>query len=274
MPNAAPKSDERTSARRTMFYVIDIAWGSNKLTSTRLAFDTLVGGSVKKSLMLTAAIAVSCLAGGAAAQTSDSRMALGVNAGTTGLGIEAQYQISPRWTLRGGFDSLKYDDEVEGDGIAYDGELDFTTGGAFVDYHPTGGAFFLSAGAYFGTRQVDVSGTPTPGSTVEIGGANFTAAEVGTLNGTMDFGDTAPFLGLGWNTTFTTESRIGFKFVAGAAFGSDPDATLARSGGATLSPTRQAQLDAELRNEEAEIEDETDGFKIFPVVQLGLAYRF
>lgn len=229
---------------------------------------------MNKCLMLAAAVAVSCLAGGAAAQSSDGRFALGVNAGTTGLGLEAQYQVSPRWTVRGGFDSLNLDDEIEGDDITYDGELDFSTGGAFVDFHPTGGSFFLSAGAYFGTRELGFSGTPAPGSTVEIGDANFTAAEAGTLNGTMEFGDTAPFLGLGWNTTFTTEGRIGFKFVVGAAFGSDPDATLARTGGAALSPARQAQLDAELREEESEIEEETDGFTIFPVVQLGLAYRF
>lgn len=224
--------------------------------------------------MLTAAIAASALAGTAAAQTSDSRFALGANAGTTGFGLEAQYQVSPRWTVRGGFDALKYDDEVEGDEIIYDGELDFTTGGVFVDYHPMSSAFFISGGVYFGTRELGVTGTPAPGSIVEIGDEDFTAAEVGTLTGTLDFGNTAPFVGLGWNTTFTTEGRVGFKFLVGAAFGSDPDATLARTGGAPLTPAQQSDLDEDLRQEELEIEDEADGFKIFPVVQLGLAYRF
>jgi opacity protein-like surface antigen len=218
--------------------------------------------------------AVSALVCASAAQAQDGRFAIGPQVGTTGVGIEAQFKVSDRITLRGGFDSLSFDEEVEGDGILYDGELDFSTGGIFADLHPTGGAFFLSAGVYFGDRRVNVSGTPAPGTTVEIGDDTFTAAQVGTLNGTLDFGSTAPFMGLGWNNTFTRSRRWGFKFLVGAAFGSDPDATLTRVGGSALSPADQARLDAELRAEEIEIEKEADRFKVFPVVQLGLAYRF
>ena len=212
--------------------------------------------------------------GAASAQETNGRFALGANAGTTGLGLEAQFQVSPKVTLRGGFDALAFDAEVDGDDILYDGEIDFTTGGVFADFHPTGSAFLLSAGAYFGTREISVSGTPTPGTTVEIGDETFTAAQVGTLNGTLDFGDAAPFVGLGWNTTFTSQNRLGFKFVVGAAFGSEPEATLTRSGGSTLTPADQARLDRELQDEQAEIESEADNYKIFPVVQVGLAFRF
>lgn len=225
-------------------------------------------------LKLGAAVAVTALMIASSADAQDRRFALGANVGTTGLGIEAQFKVSPKVTLRGGFDSLQYDEEVEGDGILYDGELDFSTAGAFVDFHPTGGAFFLSGGAYFGDRQVNVSGTPVAGSTVEIGDDTFTAAQVGTLEGSMDFGGTAPFLGLGWNNTFTTDRRVGFKFLVGAVFGSDPDAELVRVGGSTLSPADQARLQAELDAEEIEIEEEVDGFSVFPVVQLGLTVKF
>lgn len=225
-------------------------------------------------LKLGTSIAAAALVAAGGAQAQDGRFALGANVGTTGLGVEAQFMISPKVTLRGGFDSLQFDEEVEGDGILYDGELDFSTGGVFLDLHPTGGAFFLSGGAYFGERSLGVSGTPEPGTTVEIGDDTFTAAQIGTLQGDLDFGGTAPFIGLGWNNTFTRERRVGFKFLVGAAFGSDPDATLVRVGGTALSPADQARLDAELTAEELEIEEEADGFKAFPVVQLGLAVRF
>lgn len=220
------------------------------------------------------AVAAAGLLAATSAQAQDGRFAIGPQVGTTGVGVEAQFKASDRVTLRGGFDSLKFDQEVEGDDILYDGELDFSTGGLFIDLHPTGGAFFLSGGVYFGDRQVSVSGTPAPGTTVEIGDDTFTAAQAGTLNGEMDFGGTAPFVGLGWNTTFTSSKRWGFKFLVGAAFGSDPEATLTRTGGSVLSPTDQARLNAQLRVEETEIEEETDGFKVFPVVQVGVAYRF
>ena len=191
---------------------------------------------MKASILIMAAVAASCVAGSATAQSRESRVALGANVGTTGLGIEAQFKLSPKLTLRGGFDSFQVDEEVEGDDILYDGEIDFSTGGAFIDFHPTGGAFFVSAGAFFGDRQVTVSGTPTTGI-VEIGDDTFTAAQVGTLQGNLDFGGTAPFIGLGWNNTFTSDHRWGLKFLVGAAFGDDPDATLTRVGGSALSPT-------------------------------------
>lgn len=218
--------------------------------------------------------AAGMLAFASAAQAQDGRFAIGAQAGTTGVGIEAQFKVSDRVTIRGGFDSLGFDEEVEGDDILYNGELDFSTGGVFADLHPTGGAFFVSAGVYFGDRQVTVSGTPAPGTTVEIGDDVFTAAEVGTLSGALDFGGTAPFVGLGWNNTFTTSRRWGLKFLVGAAFGSDPEATLTRTGGTVLPPADQARLDAELQAEAMEIEQEADGFTVYPVVQLGLAYRF
>lgn len=225
-------------------------------------------------MMKSGMIAVAMLVGATGAQAQDGRFAIGPQIGTTGVGIEAQFKVSDRITLRGGFDSLQFDAEVDGDDILYDGELDFTTGGVFADLHPTGGAFFLTAGVYFGDRQISVSGTPAPGTTVEIGDDTFTAEQVGTLNGEMDFGGTAPLVGLGWNNTFTASRRWGFKFMAGAAFGSDPDATLTRTGGSALSTADQARIDAELRAEELEIEEEADDFKVFPVVQLGVAYRF
>lgn len=225
-------------------------------------------------LKLGTAIAGLGLLAASTAHAQDGRFAIGPQIGSTGVGVEAQFKISDRVTVRGGFDSLQFDEEVEGDDILYDGELDFSTGGIFADLHPTGDAFFVSAGVYFGDRKVTVSGTPTAGTTVEIGDDTFTAAQVGTLNGEMDFGGTAPFVGLGWNTTFTSSRRWGFKVLAGAAFGSDPEASLTRTGGSALSPADQARLETELRNEEIEIEQETDGFKVFPVVQVGLAYRF
>lgn len=225
-------------------------------------------------LKLGTAVAGAALVIASGAQAQDGRFALGGNVGTTGLGIEAQFMVNRNVTLRGGFDSLKFDEEVEGDAILYDGELDFSTGGAFVDWHPTGGAFFLSGGAYFGERSLGVSGAPAAGTTVEIGDDTFTAAQAGTLKGELDFGGTAPFIGLGWNNTFTRDRRVGFKFLVGAAFGSDPEASLARVGGSTLSPTDQTRLETALAEEEVEIEDEADGYTAFPVVQLGLTFRF
>ena len=150
--------------------------------------------------------------------------------------------------------------------------MDFSTLSAFVDLHPFQNPFFLSAGAYFGGRTVEVSGAPN--RDVVIAGQIVSPPQYGRLVGEADFGDTAPFLGLGWNNTFRTAGPIGFKILAGATFGSDPTVELRREGGTAFPPSVQAQFDAELDRGEQDLENELEDFKLLPVLQAGVTYRF
>jgi hypothetical protein len=225
-----------------------------------------------RTAFLVAAGLVAAAAPAAAQDAADSRFAVGVQVGTVGLGAEAQAKVNEHVVLRGSVDAIRYDADFSSDDIDYTGDLDFTQGGLFADLHPTGNAFFVSAGVYFGDRTAEF--TATAQRPVEIGEQIFSAAEAGTLSGEADFGGAAPFVGLGWNNTFTTQGRWGFKLLAGAAFGGDPEVKLARTGGVALPAAVQARLDSELRNEERELEEDADDLKILPVVQIGVAYKF
>jgi hypothetical protein len=138
--------------------------------------------------------------------------------------------------------------------------------------HPFRNAFFVSAGGFLGGRSVEVSGTPK--RDVVIAGQVIPPPRFGRLVGEADFGDAAPFVGLGFNNTFTQGGRWGFKVLAGAAFGSDPTVELRREGGDVLPAAVQAQFDADREAEERDLEQELEDLKTLPVLQLGLAYRF
>ena len=220
---------------------------------------------------LTIALLVTAAATAASAQTSE-RFAVGVVGGTTGVGVEGQFQATPRVNLRVAGDFFSFEEEFSTDDIDYDSDIEFNTISGFVDLHPFDNAFFVSGGVYAGERSVKVNATSQ--SNAEIGNVVFTPAQIGTLTGEVDFGGSAPFLGLGFNNTFRTGGRIGFKAVVGAAFGGDPEVRLARTGGAPLPTQIQAQFDQELRNEERELQEDAKDLKTFPVVQVGLTYRF
>lgn len=217
------------------------------------------------------ALIAAAAAGAASAQTSE-RFAIGVVGGTTGVGVEGQFRAAPRVNVRVTGDFFSYDEEFATDDVDYDAEIDFNTIGGFVDLHPFDNPFFVSAGVYAGERAVQVNATSD--TSAEIGDVIFTPAQIGTLTGEVDFGGAAPFLGIGFNNTFRTGGRIGFKAVVGAAFGGDPEVRLARTGGAPLPANIQAQFDQELRDEERELQEDVDDLKTFPVVQVGLTYRF
>ena len=218
-----------------------------------------------------ALLAAAATAGAASAQSSE-RFAVGVNAGTTGVGVEGQFRASRNINLRLAADFFSYDEEFSTDDVDYQGEIEFNTIGGFIDLHPFDNAFFVSGGVYGGDRSVNFQASST--ASAEIGDVVFTPEQIGQLTGEADFGDAAPFLGLGYNNTFRTAGPIGFKALVGAAFGDSPQVQLRRTGGATLPAAIQTSLNAELRKEERELQEEAEDFKTFPVIQLGLSYRF
>lgn len=221
--------------------------------------------------ILFAAAAAGALALASAAQAQGA-LAVGGQIGTPGAGATVQYAISPSLVVRGSYDVLRYDHGFSSDDIDYGGGLDWEQAGAFIDLHPWNNGFTVSGGAYFGSRDTELRATPN--HPVRIGGTTFTAAEAGTLSGEIDFGSTSPFAGIGFDNTFSGSGPIGFRAMFGAQLNADPSVTLRRTGGAALTPTVQAQLDAELRNEERRLQSEAEDFRLYPVLQVGLTYRF
>lgn len=214
---------------------------------------------------LALAAAISAAASGAAAQT----FAVGVNAGTPGVGVQVSTQVSEMLVLRGAVDGLSLSRDEDYSDIEYDGKAKLFTGGIFADLHPGGGAFFVSGGAYVGKRKINLRAQPT--AAVEIGDQTYTPAQVGRLDGEAKLSNVQPFVGLGFDNTFTGDRGWGFRALAGVSFSKSPDVELTATGGALSSdPAFQAQL----RAEEAEARDDAKDFKYFPVVQIGLTRRF
>jgi hypothetical protein len=202
------------------------------------------------------------------AMPTAAQIAVAGNVGTPGLGAEVQVGLGPVFTVRATIDRLDHDfDESFGD-VEWSGDFAFDTVGGFVDMHPFANAFLISGGAYLGTRDIRLDARPTV--PVEIGGATFTPAQVGRLEGTIKLSDLSPFIGIGFDDTMTRSGPFGVRALVGVAFSEDPEVGLSSSGG-TLSndPAFRARLEAEAR----EIGEEAD-YGLFPVAQLGLTYRF
>jgi hypothetical protein len=207
--------------------------------------------------------------GGAGAAHAQGNFAVSLGIGTTGGVVEAQAELTPNIQLRGGYNYFQYNHDDSYDDIRYNGDLDLSTVGAFVDFRPFGGSFIITGGAYFGEKTLGL--TAEPGQTYQIGGQTYSSAQVGTLSGSADLEDTAPFVGLGWDTTFQGNGNIGFKLIAGAMFTGSPDVELTSTGGSLSNdPTFQSNLATEEQN----LEDDVDDYKVYPVVQAGLTFRF
>ena len=208
-------------------------------------------------------------AGSALAQSSEPGVAVGATAGTSGVGLDVQVKLGPIFTLRGSLDRLTHSADESYDGVDYNADLTFDTVGAFIDMHPMANGLLISGGAYLGDRDIALAATPT--GPVEIGGQTYSPGQVGTLNGAVKLGDVAPFVGIGWDDTFYRSGRWGFRAVAGVAWSDAPEVALTSTGGSLSNdPTFQARL----RDESQRITQETEGYGLFPILQVGLNYKF
>ena len=221
------------------------------------------------TLIALALLTVSAGVSEAQSRHPRSPITAALNTGTTGVGAEVQLSLGPVFVLRGGIDTLGYDfDETYSD-VDYGGRFDFDTVSGFVDLHPFLNGFLISGGAYVGERNIRLDARPS--APVDIGGATYSPAQVGTLSGRIKLSETAPFVGIGYDDSFYREGTWGFRGMVGVAWSQEPEVGLSSSGG-TLSndPIFRARLEQEAR----EIQEDAEDKAFFPIVQVGLTARF
>ena len=213
-----------------------------------------------------------------AATAARAEVAIAGKAGTLGAGAELTVSLSPQVNVRLGLNSYNYSDRREASGIEYDGEAKLRTGTALLDWHPGGRGFRLTGGAVYNDTTIEGSSLPPASGIYNIGGVPVPASLVGTLDAKADFDPLVPYAGLGWGNAVAPNKRLGFFLDLGVIFQGKADVTLipripANSPINTTPGAREA-LGILLRREEQDLEDEAADYDLYPVVAIGVSYRF
>lgn len=217
------------------------------------------------------ATSASMAADGPAAQpTLIDRLDVGLSVGTMGPGGQVSWLLVPgKLSVRVAANAFNYNHDTTSDNIDYTGKLKLKSELLLLDWHPFEGRFRFTGGMVANGNKFDLAAKPN-GGTYEINGKTYTAAQVGTLAAKVDFPSTAPYLGIGWGDSTQT---AGLHFIGdiGVIAQGSPKAKLTAAGG-TLSndPTVQADL----KQAEADLQTKLNDFKFYPLVQVGIAYRF
>lgn len=207
---------------------------------------------------VAAALVMFAMPGAASAES----VSLAAKAGTTGLGLEAGFSLTESINLRLGYYSLDYGTDLEEEGIEYDGDLRLRNAALFADWHPFRGLFRLSSG-------VVQSGNEFVGSAedeLEVGDNTYE----GSLEATVDWEGMAPYLGLGLGNAMRG-GRWSFSMDLGVMFTGSPRVRL---DGAASDPSLEEAFREDLAREEAELRAELSDAKYYPVLSVGVAYRF
>lgn len=205
--------------------------------------------------------AISALAGIPGNASAES-VALAAKAGTTGIGLEAGFRLTESINLRLGYYGLDYGTDLEEDGIEYDGDLRLRNAALFADWHPFRGSFRLSSG-------VIQSGNEFIGSAedeLEVGDNTYQ----GSVEATVDWAGLAPYLGIGFGNALHG-SRWSLSLDLGVMFTGAPGVRL---DGEVNDPSLEEAFREDLAREEEALREELADAKYYPVVSLGIAYRF
>ncbi len=199
-----------------------------------------------------------------------SRIALVAEGGTAGLGASLIYTVNPKVTVTLGYTWLDYSYDVESDDADYDGNLDLSNLKLLANWHPWGGTFHFSAGLFATDNEVSLDAKPKAGYVFEVNGVDYSGAQIRSIGGKATFeDDLAPYIGVGWAKT-PANSGLAFYATLGVMFAGDASARLTATGPSANDPGFLANL----RAEENSINEDLEDFGAYPVLQVGLQYRF
>jgi hypothetical protein len=189
--------------------------------------------------------------------------------GTLGAGLNLTLPMWPQVQLRVGGNYFVYSFDRTYSSIDTHDKLHLGSGMGLLDWHPGGGGFRLSGGLLLNGNRIDVTGVPS-GTVYDVNGTPYPASQVGTLSGDVKVNALAPYAGIGYGDALSAGSPWSVSVDLGAAYQGTPKLTYTADGPLASDPTFNANLNAEA----AQARHDLNNFKYYPVVSLGLSYRF
>jgi hypothetical protein len=222
-----------------------------------------------RAILAGLAIAVAALPAAAAGP------AIGLRAGTTGLGPEISWALGSQATLRLGAAGLSYRTTYNDTGIDYDGDLSLRHGLLLLDWHPGGSVFRVTAGAAANDNRLDVTAPLVELLRRHRPDLPPVGIDLGMLRGSATTEPWGPYLGIGFGNP-ARASRWSVSLDLGAVYHGRPAVRLDTDPAlpVDLIPGGREELERMRAAEERALEEELSSYRYLPVVSLGVAYSF
>ena len=213
-----------------------------------------------KNAALVAAVAMA-VAGSVQAQE------VYVHGGTVGAGVGAALPLTSWAGVHAEFEGLGFSHSFNVSGNDYDGHLKLLQGGLYLDLFPfSSSGFRLTAGALINDDELTGQAVPNAQGNYKIGD-EFVPAVGPAPSTTITLPRVMPYLGIGYGHKPVSKG-FGLTFDLGVAYGRPRTTYNVPAIYSQL--TSQANIDQEEQN----ISNKVERYKVYPVVQIGVSYRF
>lgn len=212
------------------------------------------------------------------------RPVLAITGGTLGAGLEFTASISNKVALRSGFHAINLTLHFEEDKIPYAATAVMRSATVQIDIAPRGGNFRISPGLMVYNNMGGSAHAVVPaGNSFDMGDGTYVsnASDPITADAALKLGNSlSPMLTFGFRSILPRRWRFTMPVEFGAVYTGTPKFTLNMSGSAcdqnnqcgNLATDAEAQRD--LEKERQSWNDTISQIKAYPIVSIGLGYRF
>ena len=152
--------------------------------------------------------------------------------------------------------------------VIFTGVLLFWGGSGYADSDK--GSFWTGSGLMPKNNELEMAEKLVATGIYSVDDTTCELSEVGSLTDEVDFDDIVPYAGIVWGNALGKDKRWGFVCGIGVVNQGSPEVELSASGASASDPTFQA----ELAHAKRQLQEDTDGSKYYPVIALGITYRF
>jgi hypothetical protein len=209
-----------------------------------------------------------------------------VKVSTLGVGVEVATPVLRRANLRAAFNILGYSKTFNKDGIGYDAHLAFKTVEGHFDFFPWAGNFHVGPGVlgYIGD-PIKAHAVVASNQSFTLGGVTYYSDPTNNTGvaGKIDFDSVVPMITFGWGNLVPRRKSKHFSvpFEMGVAFQGAPKSTLSLTGNVCEAPGVSCQsvagnptVAANVVSEQNKLNNSMSVFKAYPIISLGVGYKF
>lgn len=188
--------------------------------------------------------------------------------GTEGVGVGYGHPFGSNVNVRADFNGVAFSHNFNSGGIHYDGTATLLHAGLYADFFPapTVVPFRFTAGMLIGGDNVDATANSMSGTYTINGVAYSTLGQ--SIHAKAKYPAVRPYLGIGFGHSPLATKGFSMFFDAGVAYGKphvdyDVPADIVAEAG-------QANVNAE----EQSLQNTADRLRFYPIVKIGVTYRF
>jgi hypothetical protein len=217
----------------------------------------------------------------------ESHAGVAFTVSTLGFGADVAVPVSERVNVRGGFSVFSLNHDFDNDGITFASQLKLRSVSAHLDWFPFYGGFHVSPGVMlYNGNEVNADALVPGGDTFNLGGASLLSDPSDPVTGTalVSFRSrVAPSVRVGWGNIVPRGGRRRWSvpFELGAVFARAPRAALSLGGSACesngancRSVADNPELQADVQDEQDQINDDLTVLKAIPVISIGFSLKF